>query len=128
MSYLDTNGPCKDPLQKQPESQPLSTPTQIQLILKGFVIGSRPVGSGSAVRTGRKCRYPLDDLEVTQFFEVMTKKEATSVRSAIFNLRKKHPEKHFSVVQEPYTVISTPPGSGSEPSMTLYKWICQRIA
>jgi len=126
MPYLDANRPYNDPLQKQPETQPLTAPGETQLTLKGFVIGSRPVGSGSSARAGRASRYPINELEVTQFFEVETKKEATAVRAAIFHLRKKNPEKHFSVLREVYKEVTAPLGAG--PAVTLYKWVCQRIA
>ncbi len=116
---MDTNTP--NPADVAPPVElpnSLGTPSNPPLrYAGGFAIFTAAIPRGAGTRGHRASKYPLDQLEVGQYFELSNELQAPGIRSAALKLRKTHPERRFSVRIQIQDDPSAPP-----------KWIAQRIA
>jgi len=85
--------------------------------MAGFAVFAAEVPKDAGKPGRRTSKYPLDGLEVGQYFELSDKLQAPGVRTAARNLRKTHPDRRFSVRMQRQDEPSAPP-----------IWIAQRVA
>ncbi len=93
----------------------LSPKTPPETTLKGYPIYRGPI-LPKTNHNSRRSRFPLDELEVGQYFFLATEKEACAVRSAAYVMKRKGSEKQFSVTAQ----VSNETGQ--------LQWVAQRIA